>query len=70
MNNIYAFTELTGQTLPAYVSINENDGKYFIYVRTRGEEYSSVIEIPAKELMNMSMKISNDYINKCFEVKE
>jgi hypothetical protein len=57
MNNIYAYTEVTGQTLPAYVSLNERDGKYYLYVRTRGEEYASVMEVSLEELLKMGASI-------------
>lgn len=54
MKNIFAYTHPTAQ-YPAYVSINrKDDGKYYIAVRSQGEQMASEMEIPLDELIKMS----------------
>ncbi len=50
--NIHAFTETT-TTPPGYVSINDNDGRLTITVRSRGGQTSGMIEINRDQLAAM-----------------
>jgi hypothetical protein len=55
--NIFAYTEFEYKTYPAYVSLNERDGKFFLTVRSREGMNSSEIEIPREELHKLEYSI-------------
>lgn len=56
MKNIHAFTETT-TTPPGYISINEEEGKLTVSVRTRGAQTAGMIEMNRDQLEAMHMDI-------------
>lgn len=52
-NNIYAYTEFIYKSYPAYLSLNERDGKYYMTVRSRESMYCQEIEIPFMEMLKL-----------------
>lgn len=56
MKNIHAFTEIH-TTPPGYVSINEEEGRLTVSVRTRGGQVPSIIEMNRDQLEAMHADI-------------
>lgn len=51
--NLFAYTE-PGGSLPGYISINKRDGRFFIAVRARGQNYAQEIEVTPELLEHMA----------------
>ena len=67
--NIFAYTETKYNRYPAFVSLNERSGRYFLTVRTRDDSFCSEIEIPAKELHKLESAIFEIVASKEFVIK-
>lgn len=52
VENIFAYTEVA-QSLPAYVSLNKRNGKYYLAVRAKGQQYAQELEIPFIEVLKL-----------------
>lgn len=68
MKNIHAFTETT-TTPPGYISINDNEGKLSVSVRTRGAQNVSFIELNRDQLEEMMSDIA-EYLGVPLVAKE
>lgn len=51
--NLFAYTE-PGGTLPGYISINKRDGRFFLAVRARGQDYAQEIEVTPELLEQLT----------------
>ena len=51
--NLFAHTE-PGGTLPGYISINKQGGRFFVAVRARGQDYAQEIEVTPELLESLA----------------
>lgn len=56
MKNIFAFTE-TGASNPGYVSINDNDGRVTVSVRSRRAQTAGVVELSRDQLQELHREV-------------
>ena len=55
MNNIFAYTE-PNVSLPAYISVNDTNGKLSVIIRSTGKQESSEIVLDRFQLAQLGVK--------------